>query len=189
MIARAKRAVPGMVVSILLVVPAIAFAAPLDAASIQSRKVQPLNESRKSIASASARRRHSRHLAHAASHPHANLDRIAFFDDAPNHDNASATVDGWPKTGIASWYGGGRWHGQRTSSGAIYDENALTAAHATLPLGTRVRVALTGSDRSVVVTITDRPGTRQRIIDLSRGAARELGMLSRGVALVTLTPL
>jgi rare lipoprotein A (peptidoglycan hydrolase) len=178
-----------MVVSMLLAVPALAFAAPLDDEPIQPRKIQPLNESGKTVAPASTRRRHSRHLAHAANHPHANLERTAFFDDAPKDGNAANAVGNWPKTGIASWYGGSRWHGQRTASGAIYDENALTAAHATLPIGTRVRVALAGSDRSVVVTITDRPGTRRRIIDLSLGAARELGMISRGVALVTLTPL
>ncbi|WP_203330458.1 septal ring lytic transglycosylase RlpA family protein [Rhodovastum atsumiense] len=90
---------------------------------------------------------------------------------------------------MASWYGGPEWHGRRTSSGAIYDQNALTAAHATLPIGTRVRVALAGAKRDVVVTINDRPGTRTRIIDLSRGAAQALGILDRGVARVTLTSL
>ena len=64
----------------------------------------------------------------------------------------------------------------------------MTAAHATLPLGSQVRVTLANSERSVVVTITDRPGTRTRIIDLSRGAARALGILSQGVAVVTLSP-
>ena len=68
------------------------------------------------------------------------------------------------------------------------DQNSLTAAHATLPIGTRVRVTLVGSGRNVVVTINDRPGTRERIIDLSRAAARELGILGRGVAMVTLSP-
>jgi rare lipoprotein A (peptidoglycan hydrolase) len=178
-----------MVVSMLLAAPALAFASPIDDELIQPRKVEPLNESRKNVASAGIRRRHSRNLAHAANHPHATLDRVAFLDDGPNRDTATDALGNWPKTGIASWYGGTRWHGHRTSSGAVYDENALTAAHATLPIGSRVRVALAGSDRSVVVTITDRPGTHRRIIDLSRGAARELGMLGRGVALVTLTPL
>jgi rare lipoprotein A (peptidoglycan hydrolase) len=93
----------------------------------------------------------------------------------------------WHQTGIASWYGGSRWQSHRTSSGDRYDQNELTAAHATLPIGTRVRVTLEGSDRSVIVVINDRPGTHRRIIDLSRGAARELGMLNSGIAVVTLS--
>lgn len=94
----------------------------------------------------------------------------------------------WQQTGIASWYGGKHWQGNKTSSGSRYDENALTAAHATLPLGTKVRV-VRNDGRSVIVTINDRPGTRTRIIDLSREAARALGILDAGVAMVTLQPL
>jgi rare lipoprotein A (peptidoglycan hydrolase) len=97
-------------------------------------------------------------------------------------------VTTWQQTGIASWYGGARWQGHRMSSGTRYDENQLTAAHATLPIGTRVRVVLHDSPKFVIVTITDRPGTRTRIIDLSRKAAQDLGILSRGVAMVTLQP-
>lgn len=93
------------------------------------------------------------------------------------------------QTGMASWYGGARWQGHMTSSGHCYDENALTAAHASLPLGSQAIVRLVGSDRSVVVTITDRPGTRRRVIDLSRAAAAQLGILSRGIALVSIDPL
>ena len=93
------------------------------------------------------------------------------------------------QTGVASWYGGKRWQGRMTSNGSRYDEQGLTAAHATLPLGSQVRVRLVNSDREVVVTITDRPGTRRRIIDLSRGAAAALGILSQGVAEVSLQPL
>jgi rare lipoprotein A (peptidoglycan hydrolase) len=102
-------------------------------------------------------------------------------------DSTTATI--WRQTGIASWYGGARWQGNRTASGARYDQNQLTAAHATLPLGTKVRVTLEGTDRSVVVLINDRPGTRRRIIDLSRSAAAELGILNQGVAVVTLSAL
>lgn len=94
----------------------------------------------------------------------------------------------WRQVGIASWYGGKRWQGRRTSSGARYDENLLTAAHATLPLGSRVRVVVPATGRSVVVTINDRPGTRTRIIDLSRAAAAKLGILRRGIATVALLP-
>jgi rare lipoprotein A (peptidoglycan hydrolase) len=97
------------------------------------------------------------------------------------------TESGWQQTGMASWYGGKRWAGRATSSGAVYDETQLTAAHATLPIGSRVRVTLAGSNRSIIVTINDRPGTHRRIIDLSRGAAAELGMIHSGVAVVTLS--
>lgn len=103
---------------------------------------------------------------------------VAFLDD----------TGGWHQSGLASWYGGPRWQGQRTASGLRYEQDALTAAHATLPLGSRVRVSLAGTARSVVVVINDRPGTRARIIDLSRAAAAALGMLDRGVAQVTLSP-
>jgi rare lipoprotein A (peptidoglycan hydrolase) len=106
----------------------------------------------------------------------------AFLDDSP-------VTAGNQQSGLASWYGGQRWHGKPTSSGATYDQEALTAAHASLPMGTRVRVTMVDTGRDVVVTINDRPGTRRRIIDLSRAAARELGILERGVAMVTLTPL
>lgn len=103
-------------------------------------------------------------------------------------DSAHPGAHPW-QTGVASWYGGPRWQGHLTSSGKRYDENALTAAHASLPLGSQCRVRLVGSDREVVVTITDRPGTRSRIIDLSRGAASALGILSRGVARVAVDPI
>ncbi|WP_374297214.1 septal ring lytic transglycosylase RlpA family protein [Sphingomonas sp.] len=112
--------------------------------------------------------------------------------NVPFQTTASAPSDGsatWRQTGIASWYGGSRWQGNRTASGARYDQNQLTAAHATLPIGTKVRVTLEGTDRSVVVLINDRPGTRRRIIDLSRSAAAELGILTQGIAVVTLTAL
>ncbi len=93
---------------------------------------------------------------------------------------------GWEQSGMASWYGGERWQGKLTASGARYDQNALTAAHATLPIGSRVKVTIVGTNQAVVVTINDRPGTKTRIIDLSRAAAKELGILSRGVARVNL---
>ena len=94
----------------------------------------------------------------------------------------------WRQAGAASWYGGRRWQGRMTASGQRYDERQLTAAHASLPIGSQVRVTVADTGRSVVVTIIDRPGTRRRIIDLSRAAAVELGILSRGVAQVTISP-
>ena len=91
------------------------------------------------------------------------------------------------QSGVASYYGG-RHNGRRTSSGQIFDEHALTAAHATLPFGTKVLVKLAGTDRSVVVTITDRLCCPHRIIDLSEGAAEQLGIVHEGLAMVMLTP-
>lgn len=79
-------------------------------------------------------------------------------------------------TGTASWYGPG-FRGQRTASGEMFNENALTAAHRTLPFGTRVEVVDQRSGRSVVVRINDRgPHARGRLIDLSRASAQALGM-------------
>jgi len=91
------------------------------------------------------------------------------------------------ESGKASYYGPG-YHGRRSASGARFDQMALTAAHAWLPFGTKVRVMLAGSSRSVIVTITDRLYSSRRIVDLSVAAARELGMIRRGVAEVTLVP-
>lgn len=86
--------------------------------------------------------------------------------------NVSSSVN-HSANGVASWYGPG-FHGKRTASGERFNQNALTAAHRTLPFGTRVRVSYRG--RSVVVRINDRgPFVRGRSIDLSRGAARSIG--------------
>jgi rare lipoprotein A len=85
------------------------------------------------------------------------------------------------ETGKASWYGDAH-HGKKTASGEVYDMAELTAAHRSLPLGTRVRVVNVENGRSVVVRVNDRgPFVRGRIIDLSRAAARELGPLGAGV--------
>ncbi|MGH7322795.1 MAG: septal ring lytic transglycosylase RlpA family protein [Candidatus Rokuibacteriota bacterium] len=89
-------------------------------------------------------------------------------------------------TGWASWYGP-RFHGRPTASGEAFDMHRLTAAHRTLPLGTRVRVTHLENGRSVVVRVTDRgPYVSGRAIDLSREAARALDMLGQGVAPVRL---
>jgi rare lipoprotein A len=83
--------------------------------------------------------------------------------------------------GKASWYGP-RFHGRRTASGERYDMHALTAAHKTLPFGTVVRVRSMITGREVDVRITDRgPFSFGRVIDLSRAAAAELGLLGAGV--------
>lgn len=87
---------------------------------------------------------------------------------------------GYGETGIASWYGK-PFHGRRTANGAIYDMNALTAAHRTLPMPFKVRVTNLENGRSIVLTINDRgPYARGRIIDVSRRAAQLLGFKEQG---------
>jgi rare lipoprotein A len=85
------------------------------------------------------------------------------------------------QSGVASYY----WQAQRLASGGWFNPNAMTAAHKSLPFGTRVRVTHSGSGRSVDVVINDRgPFVAGRIIDLSRAAASAIGMTSQGVAKV-----
>jgi rare lipoprotein A len=89
-------------------------------------------------------------------------------------------------SGQASWYGPG-FHGRRTASGEVFNQNALTAAHRTLPFGTLVRVTNLSNDRQVVVRINDRgPYAHGRIIDLSAGAARAIGLDRAGVGSVNI---
>lgn len=84
--------------------------------------------------------------------------------------------------GVASWYGPG-FHGRRSASGERFNQNAMTAAHRTLPFGTQVRVTNLRTGASVVVRINDRgPFTGGRVIDLSRAAAGAIGMIGSGVA-------
>jgi len=91
-----------------------------------------------------------------------------------------------PNVGVASWYGH-PYHGRRAASGEIYDMNRLTAAHRTLPFGTHVRVRNIRNAKSVVVRINDRgPFVDNRMIDLSRAAARSIGMLRSGITPVEL---
>ena len=90
------------------------------------------------------------------------------------------------EVGLASWYGA-RFHKRKTASGELFDMKALTAAHPTLPFGSRVCVRSQMTGRSVVVRINDRgPHTRNRVIDLSRGAAEALGMVGLGLKPVEL---
>lgn len=204
MIPRARRMVPGMLASLLLAVP---LCAPRAQAATSGDAHGPAPGHAPGHAYAHAHHGHHHLLPrkvaehprrhHAARHTFAQRRRapaqvhhapaapgpaIAFFDDG-----APIRHQFWQQSGVASWYGGPRWQGRRTASGTRYEQDGFTAAHATLPLGSRVRVTLAGSGRSVVVTINDRPGTRTRVIDLSRGAARALGILDRGVARVVLT--
>ena len=120
-------------------------------------------------APSAAREHHHRHRHH---HHHAHR-------HSPDWHNAQASAEsgagatGRTFTGIASYYG--NESGSRTASGQRMNPSAMTAAHRTLPFGTRLRV--THGDRSVVVTINDRgPFIRGRVLDLSTGAARAIGL-------------
>ena len=91
--------------------------------------------------------------------------------------------------GAASWYGH-QYHGKRTANGEVYDMDSMTAAHRTLPFNSQVRVQRTDTGGAVEVRINDRgPFVDGRVIDLSRAAARRLGMENQGLAPVRLTPL
>ena len=113
---------------------------------------------------------------------------------APKSDAAVADAGAEPERvvrelrGIAIWYGAD-WHGKKTASGERFDRHALTAAHRSLPLGTRVRITVLASGRQLIVRINDRGPygrDRRRIIDVSEAAARELGFRERGSARVLL---
>ena len=111
--------------------------------------------------------------------------------DAPEVLPAEAGAAEAPteQRGLASWYGRA-FDGQRTASGKRFDMHALTAAHPKLPLGSYARVTLLSSGKSVVVHITDRgPYKAHRIIDVSRAAAAQLGLLKRGVGEVAVQPI
>ncbi len=86
------------------------------------------------------------------------------------------------QVGVVSWYGAA-FHDRPTASGERFDSDAMTMAHPTLPFGTQVKVTNLRNGRTVVVRVNDRgPFAGQRIADLSRAAAAELGMMKRGVA-------
>jgi rare lipoprotein A len=88
--------------------------------------------------------------------------------------------------GVASYYAE-EFNGRKTSNGEIYDMNALTAAHRTIPFNSKVRVTNTNNNKSVIVRINDRgPFKDNRIIDLSLEAAKEIQMIGTGTAAVQL---
>jgi rare lipoprotein A len=124
-------------------------------------------------ASAKSHRHHHRH------HHHAHHAGNSSSQDA----NASTGGgSGRSFSGMASYYG--NESGSKTASGARFNQNAMTAAHRSLPFGTKLRV--THGGRSVVVTVNDRgPFIRGRVLDLSTGAARAVGLTSAGVGRVT----
>lgn len=83
--------------------------------------------------------------------------------------------------GTASWYGG-KFHGRKTNSGETFDENALTAAHKTLPFNTYIRVTFLKTNESTIVRINDRgPHVAGRVLDLSKCAAEEIGLKPHGL--------
>ncbi len=129
---------------------------------------------------ASAKSRHHRHHHHRH---HAQTDTNATADW--RNANASMTPTsgtGRSFSGMASFYG--NESGSKTASGQRFNQNAMTAAHRSLPFGTKLRVTHRG--KSVVVTINDRgPFIKGRVLDLSTGAARAVGLTSSGVGHVT----
>lgn len=132
-----------------------------------------------SATEASARLHH--HHGHRHFHHHA---RNAPSADSSWRDaNASIASSGGGRTfsGMASFYG--NESGSKTASGQRFNQNAMTCAHRSLPFGTRLKV--THGDRSVVVTVNDRgPFVRGRVLDLSTGAARAVGLTGAGVGRV-----
>ncbi len=127
-----------------------------------------------SVTEASAKSRHHRHHHH---HHHAQKSSGSWMDANASIGSQSS---GRSFAGKASFYG--NESGSKTASGQRFNQNAMTAAHRSLPFGTRLRVSSGG--RSVVVTVNDRgPFVRGRVLDLSKGAARALGM--GGLARVT----
>lgn len=99
------------------------------------------------------------------------------------------TADGFSQTGMASWYGPS-FHGKKTANGERFNTNALTAAHKELPFNTMVKVTNLANGRSTTVRINDRgPFAKNRIIDLSKKAAQEIGMIQSGTARVRIEAL
>jgi rare lipoprotein A len=126
-------------------------------------------------ASAKSHRHHHRHH-----HDASNSAGGSSWRDA-NASIAPASGTGHSFSGIASFYG--NESGSHTASGQRFNQNAMTCAHRSLPFGTRLRV--THGDRSVVVTVNDRgPFVRGRVLDLSTGAARAVGLTGAGVGRV-----
>ena len=136
-----------------------------------------------SIPEVSAKSRHHHHRHHHSHHASnsAGGSSNGSWRDA-NAAIAPSSGSGRSFSGMASYYG--NESGSKTASGQRFNQNALTAAHRSLPFGTKLRV--THGGRSVVVTVNDRgPFIRGRVIDLSTGAARVIGLTAAGVGRVT----
>jgi rare lipoprotein A len=135
------------------------------------------------VTEASAKSRHHSHRHH---HHHHHARAATEGAAATSWRDANAAIapssGGHSFSGIASFYG--NESGSKTASGQRFNQNAMTAAHRSLPFGTKLRVTRGG--RSVVVTINDRgPFVRGRVLDLSTGAARAIGLTGAGVGRVT----
>ena len=130
-----------------------------------------------SVTEASAKSRHHRHHHHHAHHA-----AKAAGSDWRNANASMGSTSGHSFSGMASYYG--NESGSRTASGARFNQNAMTCAHRSLPFGTKLRVTHRG--QSVVVTVNDRgPFIKGRVLDLSTGAARVVGLTGAGVGRVT----
>jgi rare lipoprotein A len=100
-------------------------------------------------------------------------------------EETRAREAGHSETGMISYYAD-KFHGRRTASGQVFDKNAMTAAHRSLPFGTRVEVTNLDNGKSIVVTVNDRgPYAHGRILDVSPAAARALGMIGKGTVKAT----
>lgn len=105
-------------------------------------------------------------------------------DDRQAERLLSAMTDGAVQTGLVSWYGP-QFHGRRTANGEVFDMDGISAAHKTLPFDTLLEVKNLDNGRTLEVRVNDRgPFIRGRILDLSRGAARKIGLIGAGVARV-----
>ncbi len=90
------------------------------------------------------------------------------------------------QNGIASYYAS-KFHGRKTASGEVFNNNSLTAAHKTLPLNTMLEITNLSNSWTVIVRVNDRgPHSKSRTVDLSKAAARELEMISQGIAKVAI---
>ena len=110
-------------------------------------------------------------------------DSIQTDVDLAIDEEASKLIEkaGEVSSGVVSWYGG-KFHGRKTASGEKYNKNELTAAHKTLPFGTKVKVTNIRNGKSVVVEINDRgPFVKSRVLDLSQAAFNEIGHTNSGV--------
>lgn len=105
-----------------------------------------------------------------------------------DHLVKNASRGGYPaRIGLASWYGG-YFHGRRAADGSRFDQNDLTAAHKSLPFGTMLLVTNLKNQKSTVVRVTDRgPYVHGRMVDLSRAAAKAIGLVNMGVGKVRIT--
>jgi rare lipoprotein A len=129
-----------------------------------------------SISEASAKSRHHRH------HHHAHKAQAPGTSWLDSNASIGSQSTGRGFSGKASYYG--NESGSRTASGQRFNQNAMTAAHRSLPFGTKLRVTHRG--QSVIVTVNDRgPFIRGRVLDLSKGAARAIGLTGAGVGHVT----